>query len=669
MQTHPWLTPSASLVATVTRACAATAVRRLASVPARRLEAWASAWSTLLAALPALLQADTERVLAAIAPIDVLPVMAELPDRAIATERLERALVTLWLGLAGHPGLASPLALPGPFRTRVVDRHARLLAFGHVRGLGATARGPVVIADTGRRPIDAFVADELPMVDGVVLMTDHFDAPTKDTVERAQHALELVRSALPGGRLERVTIGTGAAVVGEARVGSDVDPAELVATAQAAFVRAAASTEPVMRTRGVVVENTRRVPPVDVLARAAGNAVALPWRRDGAAAAAAIVDDLDDLTAVAELAPAGADLVAAIRARTGDRAGRRRRALLVNPDADDFVYSYLFGRSVERRCRERGLHVDRIAINSGPQLHLGAELGQPVPPPTADGTELLVESEQDALIEPILRSLSSRRYDVVVANVRPKLFYDLFQGGFLAAPALLWDRHLHGGLREEGARRGIGVEALQGPRIHAWSLADRLGEGLHRDLARAGLEHGCGRAWPLDLEFFRSTATSAPRRLFAGGDNARDWPLLIDAVRDLEWDVHIVTAESLPPLPAQVRLDRRLTLAQFRDAMASAWIMALPLRPGVASGVTVLPMAMALGVPVVATRTLWTEQYIIDGEHGLLVPANDTEAFRAALVLLNEDVTLRGRLVAAARQRVAALCDLDAFTAAMFATL
>jgi len=83
----------------------------------------------------------------------------------------------------------------------------------------------------------------------------------------------------------------------------------------------------------------------------------------------------------------------------------------------------------------------------------------------------------------------------------------------------------------------------------------------------------------------------------------------------------------------------------------------------------VLRMAMALGVVIVATRTLWVEQYVSDGEEALLVPPDDPDAFRAALVRLMQDADLRARLVANARRRVAALCDLEAFTREMFATL
>jgi hypothetical protein len=253
--------------------------------------------------------------------------------------------------------------------------------------------------------------------------------------------------------------------------------------------------------------------------------------------------------------------------------------------------------------------------------------------------------------------------------VRPRRFFDLFEAGLLASPTLLWDRHLHGGLREEGARRGIGPDRLRGLPIRAWSLADKAGQGVQRDLAAAGLEQGSGHAWAIDLEFFRSAEPHQVGRVFAGGDNARDWSLLADAFRDLPLDLHLVTAHPLSGLSSRVQVERRLPLCGFRDAIAAASIMALPLLPDVAAGVTVLPMAMALGTAIVATRTIWTEQYVADGDEALLVPPGDARAFRDALVRLHESADLRARLIANARRRVAKLCDLDRFTREMLATL
>jgi glycosyltransferase involved in cell wall biosynthesis len=158
--------------------------------------------------------------------------------------------------------------------------------------------------------------------------------------------------------------------------------------------------------------------------------------------------------------------------------------------------------------------------------------------------------------------------------------------------------------------------------------------------------------------------------LFAGGDSSRDWPLLIEAVRGLPLKVHLVTARAPVDTPPQVKVDERLPLWRFRDAMATASYAAIPLLSATpVSGITVLAMAMALGVAVVATRTNWITRYVTDGEEALLVPPGDVLAFRDALLRLRADAALREHLTTNARQRVAALCDLEEFTRDMFATL
>ena len=62
--------------------------------------------------------------------------------------------------------------------------------------------------------------------------------------------------------------------------------------------------------------------------------------------------------------------------------------------------------------------------------------------------------------------------------------------------------------------------------------------------------------------------------------------------------------------------------------------------------------AMAHGRAVVATAVGGIADAVVDGESGLLVEAGDEVGLRAAVVRLLEDPALRGRLGAAARERV-----------------
>jgi glycogen synthase len=62
--------------------------------------------------------------------------------------------------------------------------------------------------------------------------------------------------------------------------------------------------------------------------------------------------------------------------------------------------------------------------------------------------------------------------------------------------------------------------------------------------------------------------------------------------------------------------------------------------------------AMACGRPVVGTSAGGTQEYVVAGECGLIVPPRDSQALGAAIATLLGDPQLRARMGAAARQRV-----------------
>lgn len=85
----------------------------------------------------------------------------------------------------------------------------------------------------------------------------------------------------------------------------------------------------------------------------------------------------------------------------------------------------------------------------------------------------------------------------------------------------------------------------------------------------------------------------------------------------------------------------------------------------------VLIEALALGVPIIATRVGGNPEVIADGENGLLIPAGDTQALREKLALVFADASLRARLSSNARgsaQRFSKETML-AKTAALFTSL
>jgi glycosyltransferase involved in cell wall biosynthesis len=97
------------------------------------------------------------------------------------------------------------------------------------------------------------------------------------------------------------------------------------------------------------------------------------------------------------------------------------------------------------------------------------------------------------------------------------------------------------------------------------------------------------------------------------------------------------------------------------ELLAAADLFVAPsAEPG--SGVSLLE-AMAAGVPVVAADVAANRQRIADGREGLLVPAEDTAAFSAAMHRLIDEPEFASSLGASARQRAEAEFPLARMTA------
>ncbi len=133
-------------------------------------------------------------------------------------------------------------------------------------------------------------------------------------------------------------------------------------------------------------------------------------------------------------------------------------------------------------------------------------------------------------------------------------------------------------------------------------------------------------AWP-------AVATARPgARLVVAGD-----PVRLDAARR---DALIAAATGVGAI-------HRFGYVPFSEVIryvAAADVLVLPYRHVSQSGV--LFLALAQGLPVVATRVGALPEVLCDGESGLLVPPESPEALSQALVRLLGDADLRGRLAA-----------------------
>ena len=157
---------------------------------------------------------------------------------------------------------------------------------------------------------------------------------------------------------------------------------------------------------------------------------------------------------------------------------------------------------------------------------------------------------------------------------------------------------------------------------------------------------------------------SAPRLLSAGRivyQKGLDLGLrALAQLKDLDWHWSIAgdgpQMEPLQSLARELGISERVTFLgwQSKEDLAQAYQQAnLFLFPSRHEGMpNAVLEAMSSGLPVVATRIAGSEELVLDGETGLLVPSEDVDALRDALRTVLSDAVLREKMGTASRLRV-----------------
>lgn len=178
-------------------------------------------------------------------------------------------------------------------------------------------------------------------------------------------------------------------------------------------------------------------------------------------------------------------------------------------------------------------------------------------------------------------------------------------------------------------------------------------------------EHVATLLIPIDDRFFTPLPPPAPdgttRVVAVGKDLARDYATVAAAVGPLDVSVDFVT---LPRnlegvrLPPNVRVLTNVPSTELRDLYARADCVVVAQRRdefaygSEGGGLTTLLEGMAMERPVVATERAIFRDYVDDGVEGLVVPAEDPAAMRAAIERTLADPGLAQSLGAAGRARV-----------------
>ena len=147
-------------------------------------------------------------------------------------------------------------------------------------------------------------------------------------------------------------------------------------------------------------------------------------------------------------------------------------------------------------------------------------------------------------------------------------------------------------------------------------------------------------AFGVDVEAFSpGSGPTTVDIVSVGTDPHRDFALLLHVAERLpDVGFRIVTSREhlrgFASVPENVSVETEIPLEEMRRRLMEARVIALPVRENSYSGATtVLLQAMALGKPVVVTRTkaIETGYGLVDGENCRLVAPGDDEGFERAL--------------------------------------
>lgn len=154
--------------------------------------------------------------------------------------------------------------------------------------------------------------------------------------------------------------------------------------------------------------------------------------------------------------------------------------------------------------------------------------------------------------------------------------------------------------------------------------------------------------WFVDNCFFRPMAVETDM-ICAVGFEMRDYPTLIEALRELDIRCHIAVGTGREvrgqgqitagkPLPSGVTVGKK-NYQELRDLYARSRLVVVPILPAsdTDNGVTAILEAMAMGKPVICSRVKAQTDVVQDGVNGLYVPPGDPKALRDAILYLWEN--------------------------------
>jgi glycosyltransferase involved in cell wall biosynthesis len=168
--------------------------------------------------------------------------------------------------------------------------------------------------------------------------------------------------------------------------------------------------------------------------------------------------------------------------------------------------------------------------------------------------------------------------------------------------------------------------------------------------------------YSVDQRFFRPIPDIVEKnQICAVGLESRDYPTLIKAAKGLQCEVKIAADSQYSKFKNEVEgsdLPLNVTVGKYkypelRRLYAESKIVVVPLyQIDHAAGVTSVMEAMAMGKPVIVTRTIGQRDTVVNGETGLYVSPGDTEDLQQKMQWLLQNDGERKRIGENARRAV-----------------
>jgi glycosyltransferase involved in cell wall biosynthesis len=183
--------------------------------------------------------------------------------------------------------------------------------------------------------------------------------------------------------------------------------------------------------------------------------------------------------------------------------------------------------------------------------------------------------------------------------------------------------------------------------------------------------------WLVDQKFWRPMNTPTDL-ICAVGREMRDYPTLLDAIRDANIPCHIATKmdvgkkdqwmtdlRDVRMFPPHITVGPK-PYPELRALYARSRFVVLPLHPtDTDNGVTAMTEAMAMGKAVICSRVEGQRDVLEDGVNGIFVPPRDPRALRAAIEYLWTHPQECERMGVEGRKRIEQFHTLDRFVASV----